>query len=490
VRLPGAEDTIAAIATPSGRGALAVVRLSGPAAHAIGARVLEPWRATPRLAYRAILRHPDSGVVVEHPVVTVYAGPKSYTGEDSVELSVHGGAVAPAVTLAALFAAGARQALPGEFTRRAVAHGKLDVLQAEAVADAVDARSRAMFTAAQAQLEGGLSRRIAALRDAILHVEALIAYDIDFPEEDEGPVDEERVLDAVQRARSAVDTLLATAETGEMVRSGATVVIAGAPNTGKSSLFNALVGDARAIVTEIPGTTRDAIEAVIDVGRWPVRLIDTAGLRATGDVVERLGIEVSERWLARADLVLACGDSAGSLETAVERVGELFAEGGGGPAVIAVRTKGDAAGGPPEFNLPDEGNPRGIGSAPSVPESRGDGSPAGEIAPAEPPGITVSAHTGAGLAALTHRIQDELSRRHHLGDADAPLLTRERHVRAVQVAREELDHFLRARRSQEVPATIAAVHLRAATHALESLIGVVDVEDVLDLVFRSFCVGK
>jgi tRNA modification GTPase len=329
VRLPGAEDTIAAIATPSGRGALAVVRLSGPAAHAIGARVLEPWRATPRLAYRAILRHPDSGVVVEHPVVTVYAGPKSYTGEDSVELSVHGGAVAPAVTLAALFAAGARQALPGEFTRRAVAHGKLDVLQAEAVADAVDARSRAMFTAAQAQLEGGLSRRIAALRDAILHVEALIAYDIDFPEEDEGPVDEERVLDAVQRARSAVDTLLATAETGEMVRSGATVVIAGAPNTGKSSLFNALVGDARAIVTEIPGTTRDAIEAVIDVGRWPVRLIDTAGLRATDDVVERLGIEVSERWLARADLVLACGDSAGSLETAVERVGELFAEGGG-----------------------------------------------------------------------------------------------------------------------------------------------------------------
>lgn len=458
--LPGAEDTIAAIATAPGRSAVAVVRVSGRDAHAIGARLLEPWKPAPRHAYRAALRHPETGQLVERPVVTVYAAPASYTGEDAVELSVHGGSVAPTVALAALLAAGARQALPGEFTRRAVANGKLDVLQAEAIADVVDARSRAMHATAQAQLEGGLSRRIAALRDAVLHVEALIAYDIDFPEEDEGPVEEARVQEGVERAMTALDALLATAGTGEMLRTGATVVIAGAPNTGKSSLFNALVGDARAIVTEVPGTTRDAIEAVVDVGAWPVRLIDTAGIRETADVVERLGIEVSERWLGRSDLIIACGDDAASLGVAMERVRAAA------PAdvpVIAVWTKADAAGGPP-------------------PDFR--------ISHAFTPPIIVSAHTGAGLSTLTDRIQDELRTRHRPIDSDAPLLTRERHVRAVRTAREELEAFGTAREAGAIPATIAAVHLRAATHALEALIGAVDVEDVLDRVFSSFCVGK
>jgi tRNA modification GTPase len=501
VILPGAEDTIAAIATAPGRGALAVVRLSGPNAHRIAARVLDPWHPEPRRAWRATLRHPDAAEIVERPVVTVYAAPRSYTGEDAVELSVHGGAVAPTATLAALLAAGARQALPGEFTRRAVANGKMDVLQAEAVADLVDARSRAMFSAAHAQLEGGLSRRIAVVRDAILQVEALIAYDIDFPEEDEGPVDESRVQDAVQDAASAIDALLATADTGEMLRTGATVVIAGAPNTGKSSLFNALVGDARAIVTEVPGTTRDAIEAVIDVGPWPVRLIDTAGLRETADVVERLGIEVSERWLARAELVLVCGDTADSLAEAVVRVRQLVGS-REVPRLIVVRTKGDAGGPPPESKLG-----RGIGSsgivsarggsgsrdtvtAPSGPESPAGAPPAGEIAPESLLPVTVSAHTGAGLSTLAARMQHELAERHESGDLGAPLLTRERHVRAVRLARQELDQFVEARAASGVPATIAAVHLRAATHALETLIGVIDVDDVLDRVFRTFCVGK
>jgi tRNA modification GTPase len=459
VILPGAEDTIAAIATAPGRSAVAVVRVSGRDAHAIVARLLEPWKPAPRHAYRAALRHPETGQVIERPVVTVYAAPASYTGEDAVELSVHGGSVAPTVTLAALLAAGARQALPGEFTRRAVANGKLDVLQAEAIADVVDARSRAMHATAQAQLEGGLSRRIATLRDAILHVEALIAYDIDFPEEDEGQVDEGRVRDGIERARTALDALLATADTGEMLRTGATVVIAGAPNTGKSSLFNALVGDARAIVTEVPGTTRDAIEAVVDVGAWPVRLIDTAGIRETADVVERLGIEVSERWLGRSDLIIACGDDADSLCVAMERVRAAAPE---VVPVIAVWTKADAVGPPPDFIIPHSST--------------------------RP--IIVSAHTGAGLSTLTDRIQDELRTRHRPIDSDAPLLTRERHVRAVRTAREELEAFRSAREVGAIPATIAAVHLRAATHALEALIGAVDVEDVLDRVFSSFCVGK
>jgi tRNA modification GTPase len=268
------------------------------------------------------------------------------------------------------------------------------------------------------------------------------------------------VREGVERAMLALDALLATADTGEMLRTGATVVIAGAPNTGKSSLFNALVGDARAIVTEVPGTTRDAIEAVVDVGAWPVRLIDTAGIRETGDVVERLGIEVSERWLGRSDLIIACGDDADSLCVAIERVRSAA------PAdvpVIAVWTKADEAGGPPpDFTMPHSSTPP----------------------------ITVSAHTGTGLSTLTDRIQDELRTRHRSSGSDAPLLTRERHVRAVRTAREELEAFGTAREIGAIPATIAAVHLRAATHALEALIGAVDVEDVLDRVFSSFCVGK
>lgn len=487
MRLPGSEDTIAAIATAPGRGALAVVRMSGPAAHAIAARVLDPWKPEPRRAYRAALRHPDDGRLLERPVVVVYKAPSSYTGEDSVELSVHGGAVAPTLTLVALLAAGARQALPGEFTRRAVANGKMDMLQAEAVADVVDARSRAMHAAAQLQLEGSLSRRIAELRDAILDIEALIAYDIDFPEEDEGPIDEARVRDAVVRAREALGALLETADTGEMLRVGATVVIAGAPNTGKSSLFNALVGDKRALVTDIPGTTRDAIEAVVDVGEWPVRLIDTAGLRETSDVVERLGIEVSEKWLARADVVLACGDDAETIGRAVERVRSVTQ---GAVPVIAVWTKGDAGGAPPDYIIAPNGEQSVIKPSPGGAESRTVVPPAGEITnqPIRP--ITVSALTGAGLSTLTDEIKRTLRDHHQRFDTDAPLLTRERHVRAVRTARDELAAFEAARSSGAVPATIAAVHLRAATNALESLIGVVDVEDVLDRVFSSFCVGK
>lgn len=487
MRLPGGDDTIAAIATAPGRGALAVVRMSGPQAHAIAARLLTPWRAEPHRTYRATLRHPESGADVERPVVTVYAGPASYTGEDAVELSVHGGSVAPALTLAAVLAAGARQAWPGEFTRRAVANGKMDVLQAEAVADVVDARSRAMHAAAQSQLEGGLSRRIAGLREAVLQVESLIAYDIDFPEEDDGPVDDARVGAGVARAREALDALLATADTGEMLRSGATVVIAGLPNTGKSSLFNALVGDARAIVTEVAGTTRDAIEAVVEVGTWPVRLIDTAGIRDAVDVVERLGIEVSERWLARADLVLACGDNEESVLSAVERVRILS---GGEVGVIGVWTKGDAGGPPPDFIIHPGGRESTTEFVGDGSNSRTDDPPAGDLAPRSERPIIVSAHTGAGLSLLASRIQNALKDRHGLTNAGHPLLTRERHVRAIRTARNELDAFERARGDELVPATIAAVHLRAATYALESLIGVVDVEDVLDRVFRSFCVGK
>jgi len=450
---PGADDTIAALATAPGRGAIAVVRLSGPSAHAVAERVLRPWPLPAREARLCALHDPTTGELIDRPLVTRFDAGRSYTGEAMVEIATHGGYVVPAAVLAALVAAGAREALPGEFTRRAVLNGKLDVVQAEGVGDLVDARSHAMHRAALAQLDGGLSRRVARLREELLGIEALLAYDIDFPEEDDGPVPREQVAASSRSVLAALDALLATAPAGELVREGAVIVIAGAPNAGKSSLFNALLGQSRAIVTSVPGTTRDALEAVVDAGGWPLRLVDTAGLRATDDLVERLGIEVSERYLVRAHVVLACGERARAVAECVERVRPLTAA-----PVIGVRTKADL-------------------------EERG--SPADIVPP-----LAVSAETGEGLRALTDSVVAVLSERYGAPSAEVPLVTRARHRRALTEAREEIAHFDRAWTSGALPPVVAAVHVRAAAGALEELIGAVDVEDVLDRVFSTFCVGK
>lgn len=452
---PGGEDTIAAIATATGRGAIAVIRLSGPRAHAI-ARQLAPSLADrePRCAHLSAVREPTDGTLLDQALVTFFPGPHSYTGEDVVELSVHGGAVTPTLVLQALIAAGARQALPGEFTRRAVLNGRMDLLQAEAVGDLIDARSRMAHRVAMGQLEGGLSVRAQALRDAILDLEGLIAYDIDFPEEDEGTIAPERVAAALQTVMSALDELLVTAATGEVLRDGILVVIGGAPNAGKSSLFNALVGHDRAIVTDIPGTTRDAVEARIEIAEWPVRLVDTAGLRETADVVERIGVEISERYLADADLVLLCAEDAAELPVLTERVERLTRA-----PLIAVHTKADLPKGPSD-------------------------------PPSALPVWEVSAHTGAGVPALIQGMVGRFGEDFTVPEREAPILTRERHTAAVRRAREELRAFQVVWEQGSVPMVMAAVHLREASHQLAELIGTVDVEAVLDRVFARFCVGK
>lgn len=491
--LPGSDDTIAAISTPPGRGAIAVVRLTGARAHEVVARVVSPWRDTERTAYLTALSDPMTGELIDRPLVTIYVAPKSYTGEHMAEISVHGGHVVPALALAAVIAAGARHAHPGEFTRRAVMNGKMDLLQAEAVGDIIDAGSRAMHHAALHQLDGGLTRRISELRETILELEALIVYDIDFPEEDDGPIASRRIAGAIADLAGSLDAVLATSGTGELIRGGANVVIAGAPNTGKSSLFNALVGYARAIVTDVPGTTRDALEALIDVGEWPVRLIDTAGIRETSDMIERLGIEVSERWLRSADVVLACGDTAETLTGVVRQIASMTEA-----PVIPVRTKGDlddesvpiGEGAPPGSNLQLQDEESVIHSARGGAERRGGLSSPNDLKGTFERSVIVSAHTGAGLADLARGIQATLSAKHGERVQDTPLLTRDRHRRAVALARQEVMEFQEAWQNGVVPVSIAAVHLRAATGALEDLIGAVGIEQVLDRVFSSFCVGK
>jgi len=395
--------------------------------------------------FRARLLHPESREPVDDCLAVCFPAPNSYTGDDLVEISTHGGLVVPAAALAALAAAGARPAQPGEFTRRAVLNGKMDLLQAEATADLIDAGSPAQRRRALQQLERGLSDRLAALRGEILELEALIAYDIDFPEEDEGPVSPDRVRRAWCVVRDRLADLLKSAPEGERLREGALLVIAGRPNAGKSSLFNALLGSERAIVTEIPGTTRDAIEAHAVIEGFPFRLVDTAGLRESEERIERLGIEISKRYLETADLVLFCRDSE---DDALPDVGTT--------PVVEVVTKSD---------LPDR------------PSGRQAVSP------------SVSVVTGTGLAELRRRLAEvAFGRLLALGDVE-PVVTRARHRAALERAVLELDSFWGARESG-VDAAAAATHLRAAVTALDDLIGAVTPEDILDRVFAAFCVGK
>jgi tRNA modification GTPase len=464
--LPGASDTIVAPATPPGRGALSIVRVSGPSAHEIGRALLDRYPDQPRQSLFTRARD-CSGAVLDQVVVVRYDAPSSFTGEHAFELTTHGGVVVPATVIAAVLERGARLAEPGEFTRRAVLNGKIDILQAEATADLIAAASRGAQRVALQQLDGGLSRRIAALREDVIGIEALIAYDIDFPEEDDGPIPRDRILAALSALDAALRQLLATARAGELVREGVLVVLAGAPNVGKSSLFNALLGRSRAIVTPVPGTTRDALEAVVEAEPWPIRLVDTAGLRKTDDLVEQLGIEMSEAYLARADIVLCCGENADALRAAVGAI-RSAAERGlhvASPIILA-RTKSDLGPSTKE-------------------ESAALRQESGAVAY-----IEVSAETGDGIQHLLKLLAEVMSRAIGSVELDAPVLTQVRHVRSVNAALDELEQFRRAWIEQSLPATIAAVHLHAAAASLQELIGGIDTEQLLDEVFRRFCVGK
>lgn len=451
--LAGAEDTIVALATSPGRSAIAVTRISGPNALILAGHLVSPWPIEARRV--ALCRISDaSGETIDHGLVTAFFSPDSFTGEDTVELSTHGGSYVAARLINALILLGAREARAGEFTRRAVLNGKLDITQAEAIGDLIDARSRSMHRAALGQLDGGLSRRIELLRSQLLSIAAMIAYDIDFPEEDDGPVPRESIATEAEKILQSLEQLLTTVPAGEMIREGAVVVITGEPNVGKSSLFNALLGESRAIVTEIPGTTRDAIEGFIETTRWPVRLVDTAGFRETSDKVERMGIEVSESYLQRAHVILACGDSKASIARTLSAL-----EGKSSAPKLPVRTKADL--------LPEKT------------ESAGNASD-----------VYVSAETGLGLKELLDRIDNLLAEAVGESITEVPVLTRTRHIRAIREARNELMMFGRLWETANLPAPVAAVHLQTATAALEGLVGVVSTDDVLDRVFSSFCVGK
>jgi tRNA modification GTPase len=450
-------STIAAISTPPGLSALAVVRVSGPEAFRIATRLGLP-ETIARTSWYGTVRNPATDQPVDDVVAVRFSGPASYTGEDMLEISCHGGALVPQLVLSAVCEAGAQPAAPGEFTRRAFLNGKMDLMQAEATLDLIEARSPAMHRAALFQLERGLSCRIEELREELLDLQGLMAYDIDFPEEDDGPVPAARIDEAADRLLQRVGRMLELAPEGELLRDGALTVIAGRPNAGKSSVFNALLGVERAIVTEEPGTTRDAIEALVSVSGYPFRLVDTAGLREDAGRVEGMGIEVARGYLQHADVILLCVEAGRA--PGPDELDFLSKLGGSDMSrAVVLRSKADLC----ERSVQGE-----LGEAAAE--------------------LPVSAHTGAGLpelrALLLERVYSGIR-----ADEEAPIVTRARHIKCLVRAREDISAFQEAR-VRGLPVEIAGTHVQDATLALEDLLGAVTSEEVLDRVFNSFCVGK
>ena len=457
-----AVETIAAIATPPGQGGVAIVRLSGPAAHAIVAGLLRRAHGAPLEARRVYVGHlveRPGGRALDQVLVFTMRGPHSYTGEDTAEIHCHGGSVLTRRILEVVLAAGARAAEPGEFTRRAFLNGRIDLAQAEAVGELIAARSEAALRLAWSQLDGQLSARVDGLRDAVVSARALCEAAIDFPEDDVPEVEDGRLARELARLRAELEALAATFERARVRFEGARVVLAGRPNVGKSSLLNAFAGRERAIVTPVAGTTRDVLEATVTIDGVPVVLTDTAGIRETGDAIERLGVERARAAIAEAACVVAIFDRSAALERADEVVAEAVA---GRPAVAVLNKK----------DLPSA-----IGAA----ELRRLVGPL--------PLVEVSALTGDGLAALESAIAALL-----LGDATAPgddeiVLFRARHWEAVQRAAAELRRAEQAL-VERTPLDLVAADLAAAAAALGTITGAVTSEDVLDRVFAEFCIGK
>jgi tRNA modification GTPase len=444
-----AEDTIVAIATPHGRGGLGVVRISGPASQSIARAILD--REAPLQPRYATLAHVRG---VDEVIATLFVAPHSYTGQDVVEISAHGSPVVLRAIVDTALGAGARLAEPGEFTLRAYLNARLDLVQAEAVGDLVEAATPLQARTAFDQLEGTLTRRIGEIDAALFDVIARLEASLDFPDEGYHFIEPRDIESAIRNVAGTIDALLGDARRGRTVREGAHVVMAGRPNVGKSSIFNGLAGHDRAIVTTVPGTTRDLITEQVDVNGLAVTLVDTAGVRDSADLVEREGVDRARRAAAVANLTLVVLDQSEALRDDDRSV---IAATSGRPRVV-VRNKAD---------LPAVWSQEEVG--------------AGSLA--------VSAATGEGIDRLRHAIVEALTASEEL--RDPPAISNARHIALLETARVHVERVSEAAAAGiGTPEEFLLTDLQQARAALEEITGRRTTEDLLRHIFERFCIGK
>lgn len=444
-------DTIAAIATPPGRGGIGIIRISGKQIAAIARSVLGHL-PQPRHAQLCEFRDADNQSI-DSGIALYFPGPHSFTGEDVLELQGHGGPVVLDLLMQRVVQLGARLAQPGEFSRRAFLNDKLDLVEAEAIADLIAADSEQAARAAVRSMQGEFSARLHELTEAVIHARMHVEAAIDFPDEELDLMQDRVLLQRLQHAQQLIDAIQHSAQQGSLLREGMTVVIAGKPNAGKSSLLNRLAGYEAAIVTEVPGTTRDVLRERIHIDGLPLHVIDTAGLRVTEDRVEAEGIRRAHLEIAKADRLLYLIDASENDETSIaQQLTQLPSE----MPITLVMNKTDLAALPPR------------------------------VAAGTPPRIYLSAHSGVGIELLTEHLKACIG---YNSAESGGFLARRRHLEALQRAKQHMNtaqsHLLTAHAGE-----LCAEELRLAQQALNEITGEFTADDLLGRIFTSFCIGK
>ena len=481
------QDTICAPATIPGTGAISVIRLSGPEALSIADKVVTcngtPLSSTDgyRIRYGTVLD--NDGETVDNVLVSVFRAPHSYTGEDSAEISCHASGYIVQTIIGLLLDAGARSAGPGEFTRRAFVNGKMDLAQAEAVADVIAAQDKAAHRVAMNQLKGGYSKELGKLRAKLLKMTSLLELELDFSEEDVEFASRSELAMLVKDALGQICTLASSFKRGNAVKNGLPVAIIGPANSGKSTLLNAIIGEDRAIVSDIAGTTRDTIEEVLNVGGVSLRFIDTAGIRDTDETVEKIGIGRSLKKMQEASIILGILDPARGFSSMREDVQFFLSNVDlSEQKLILVLNKIDLAEGGKEADSGVNKNVIRGNEIVSLIENKS----------IDIPLVKISAKTGEGLVDLMSTLSNKAS--DLVGTSDSTLVTNLRHYEALRKSEAPLRRVLSGLGATDhgtpLPPDLIAQDLREALHYIGSIVGEISTDEVLGSIFREFCIGK